>query len=208
MYRLGPKTALALMKKFGSIEAIFEEPKLRSKYFPPRPLPAPRATEILNTLGFDSEDDIEDETTTYERYLQTVIDARRIFLEFPRLEDVLEQGETINLTLDIAKSTWEKEGWEQLFERKEEKREELEELKRRFGISSWKEGVVGGSGWESVDWDLLGGIEMDDDSDGAEDFLSDDLVKEEERRLENPEEMNRVDGMSASRWLEQQQDQV
>lgn len=196
------------MKKFGSIEAIFEEPKLRSKYFAPPSAVFPNASGQLIKITFDAEKDKEDETATYERYLQTVIDARRIFLEFPRLEDVLEQGETINLTLDVEKSTWEKEEWEKLFERKEEKREELDELKRRFGISSWKEGVIGGSGWESVDWDLLGGIEMDDDSDGAEDFLSDDLVKEEERRLENPEEMNKVDGMSASRWLEQQQDQV
>jgi len=211
-YSLGPRTALTLMKKYGSIEAIFEDPKLRSKYFAPPPSLFPNATGQLIKIRFNPEADEDEATMTYESYLQTVIDARRIFLEFPRLEDVLQEGETLNLnSVSDQSSSWEKEEWEKLFERKEEKKEELEELKKRFGISSWREGVIGGSGWENVDWDLLGGIEMDDEGEGnslSDEFFFDESYERRSTRVENEEVMRRLDGISAERWLEQQQDHV
>lgn len=113
--RLGPTKALGLIRKYGSIESIFErDENVRSRYFG----------------GGDDQGG-------YERWLETVESARRIFLELPRLDEVVRQGEVVNFfpsedkdeaeAVLLLSSRW--------FDKKRERKKELVELKRRFGIT-------------------------------------------------------------------------
>ena len=205
---------MSLIRRYHSIENIFTDENLRNKCFPPPPTTA--TTETL--------EDKEDSPDTYEEWLQRIRDAREIFLNFPELSEVIRDGEAINLhvfnraayrdefnrerdQLDerdgvdanveerwdiVMDSTW--------FDKKEEKKEELDRLKRRFGISArWKESLT-------VSWvELLG----EEEEDIYEEVFDEDEVSSEEgffERYKEPEGVSEMDERAADLWLREHGD--
>lgn len=205
---------MSLIRRYHSIENIFTDENLRNKCFPPPPTTA--TTETL--------EDKEDSPDTYEEWLQRIRDAREIFLNLPELSEVIRDGEAINLhgfnraayrdefnrerdQLDerdgvdanveerwdiVMDSTW--------FDKKEEKKEELDRLKRRFGISArWKESLT-------VSWvELLG----EEEEDIYEEVFDEDEVSSEEgffERYKEPEGVSEMDERAADLWLREHGD--
>ncbi|GAA5911240.1 uncharacterized protein JCM6883_001953 [Sporobolomyces salmoneus] len=216
---LGPSKALGLIREHGSIEAVFEDARLRAKYFPPSPPPpAPSTDERDNDLDSAPTIELVDSHTKYREYIETVKDARRIFLELPELGDVIREAEALNVLNDeearhrVSEEAKEELEWivsSEWFAKKEERKEELETLKRRFGISrgGWNGTRVNevASGWvETV-------LELEDEEeiygDGFEEeagFLAENEADYLERYQE--EEWRRsLDERAADIWLREQE---
>ncbi|GAA5943339.1 uncharacterized protein JCM15063_000770 [Sporobolomyces koalae] len=138
---LGPKIALKLVRQSGSIEEIFANDKMRAKHFPIPHSPTSPALQAISRSRKDDDDrgGRDEEETTYEEYLETVRDARRIFLERPELQHVIEQGKTSNFS-PVAPGPDDEPGSagqvrKEWFDKKPEKTLELERLRHEFGLT-------------------------------------------------------------------------
>ncbi|GAA6016495.1 hypothetical protein JCM11491_002340 [Sporobolomyces phaffii] len=160
---LGPSRALALVRQYGSIEAAFKDDAVRTKYFPPPPPPGVPVDEDL----VDAEP--ERRRDTFDEYMDRVDAARKVFLELPRLIDVVRECETHNVLTarddlddddDEVRAEW--------FDKKEERTDEVERLKRRFGIATSRGRRPGGRGRRPED---DGGVELDDEWSSEDEFL-------------------------------------
>ncbi|GAA5960017.1 hypothetical protein JCM3765_006136 [Sporobolomyces pararoseus] len=208
---LGPVKALSLIRKYRSIENIFANENLRNKYFPPPPTTA-------------TEEALEDEVNlieTYEEWMQRIKDAREIFLRLPELSEVIRDGEAMNLcdsntvlvdngvngygsnemerSNEDDKTYWETAMDSKWFDKKEEKKEELERLKRRFGIDlRWKEPLS--------NWFELQGEEEEDIYEEV--FDEDEFSSEDEffERYREPEGVKEMDERAADVWLREHED--